>query len=278
MRIGEAGMRKRVCALLLAVMMLCSGCNMEKSQNRVDTVVWIPVNPTEQPIPEETAETIPEETSETEAVKETEAETTPEETKAEEKSNSTGKKPSGNKGSSDKNNSPKETEPKETEPVQTEPPATQAPETNPTDPEDTEPAPTEPENTLYDISGYVVGSLEYGICDEINAAREESKLSLDGRLSAIASCRANEISRVWSHTRPDGRGYATVLGDYGYSAGGVTELLVYVTGNGDADSIAAKWLESDSHRQSLLNAGYRTIGIGVYRADGYTYVCCLLVN
>ena len=94
MRIGEAGMRKRVCVLLLAVMMLCSGCNMEKSQNRVDTVVWIPVSPTELPSePVTTSGTIPEETSETEAAKETEAETTPEETKAEEKSNSTGKNP-----------------------------------------------------------------------------------------------------------------------------------------------------------------------------------------
>lgn len=164
------------------------------------------------------------------------------------------------------------TEPPETESAATEPPETEMPAT--------EPAPTEPEPTeadLYDISGYSLGSLEKSMAAAINAYRAEEglgELSLSSRLSAIASCRGYEVSRVWSHTRPDGRDYRTVLSDYGYG-GSAQELLVYVSGSGDAQSIVDKWMASDSHRELLLGA-VSTVGIGIYRANGYTYIACLL--
>ena len=182
---------------------------------------------------------------------------------------------------------PPATEPPETEPAATELPATEPPETESaateppeTEPSATEPAATEPEPTeadLYDISGYSLGSLEKSMATAINAYRAEEglgELSLSSRLSAIASCRGYEVSRVWSHTRPDGRDYRTVLSDYGYG-GSAQELLVYVSGSGDAQSIVDKWMASDSHRELLLGA-VSTVGIGIYRANGYTYIACLL--
>ena len=151
-----------------------------------------------------------------------------------------------------------------------------------TEPSKTEPPVTEPEPTdppLYDISGYSVGSLEYAMKDAINGYRTAAglgELSLNSRLSAIASCRGYEISRVWSHTRPDGRSYQTVLSDYGYG-GSAQELLVYVSGSGDGQAIIDKWMASDSHKDLLLGS-YSTVGIGVYRTGGYTYVACLLTG
>lgn len=271
-------------AALLGVLLLCSGCGMEEDPYRVDTVVRIPVDPTEAPAATETAEPVETEAPMEESTEEpteapTEAPTeepeqAPEATEAPKKTSSGGSKGSSNKNNStNKGSSSKETEPKETKPAPTEAPATE--------PEVTEPPETEPEDTLYDISGYSVNSLGYGIRDEINALRTAegiSELELSSRLSAIASCRGYELSQVWSHTRPDGRGYATVLEDYGYGAGAVTELLVYVSGSGDAASIVAKWAESDSHRGSMLSESYSTVGIGTYRANGYTYVCVLLVG
>jgi uncharacterized protein YkwD len=115
--------------------------------------------------------------------------------------------------------------------------------------------------------------------DAINGYRTAAglgELSLSSRLCAIASCRGYEISQVWSHTRPDGRGYQTVLSDYGYG-GSARELLVYVSGSGDGQAIIDKWMASDSHKELLLG-GYSTVGIGVYRAGGYTYVACLLAG
>ena len=255
-------MMRKIMVLLFAAALLC-GCGRMEDPYRVDTVVWIPVDPTR--VTEEIAESEPAE--EVTEIPETEAVTQPTEITEpteEKKPASSGRKPSGGNAASKKPGT-------ETKPTQTEPPETEAPET--------EPEETAPE--LYDISGYSLGSLEYAMADAINEARENeglAPLGLGGRLSAIASCRANEIVQVWSHTRPDGRHYSSVLSDYGYGAGSVTELLVYVTGNGDAASVVGKWLESDSHRQSILSGGYTAIGIGTFRTNGYTYICCLLVG
>lgn len=156
------------------------------------------------------------------------------------------------------------TTPTETEPAETTPAETESPETEP---------------LLYDISGYSVGALEYGILDRINEYRAEAELEeleLDEWLCAIGSCRSYESSLVWSHTRPDGRGYATVLSDYGYSTGGVKELLVYVYGSEDGADMVDKWMSSDSHRELLLGS-FSTLGVGVCRANGFTYVACLLI-
>lgn len=188
---------------------------------------------------------------------------------------------------------PLSTEPPTTEPPVTEPPVTELPTTEPpaTEPPTTEPPVAEPPATelpeteppvteppLYDISGYEVGSLELAILDRINEYRAGEglpELYLDYYLSAIASCRSYEACQVWSHTRPDGRGYATVLTDYGYSAGKVSELLAYASG--DAAATVDKWMSSESHREILLG-DFEGAGIGIFRSHGFTYVTCLLVG
>ena len=163
---------------------------------------------------------------------------------------------------------PVSTKPKETEPSVTEPPMTEPPMT--------EPRPTEP--NPYDISGYTVGNLEYRILDRINGYRAEAgleELYLDSYLCAIASCRGYEANLVWSHTRPDGRHFSTVLDDYGYSAEEVQELLAYATANAEAS--VDKWMSSESHRDILLG-DFTTLGVGVYRVSGYTVVACLFIE
>ena len=145
-------------------------------------------------------------------------------------------------------------------------------------PDATEPPMTEPPR--YDIWDYEVGNLEYAMAERINeyrVAADLPELAFDEWLCAIASQRSFELSSVWSNTRPDGRGYATVLGDYGYGAGAVTELLVYDSGYGDGGAMAERWMESDSQRESLLG-DYHTVGVGVYRTGGLTYVTCMLVG
>ena len=170
-----------------------------------------------------------------------------------------------------------ETEPPATEVPATEPPATEIPETEPptTEPPVTEPPETEP--PLYDISDYVVSDLEYAMLDRINEYRMEAELEelwMDEYLCAIASCRAYESSLVWSHTRPDGRGYWTVLADYGYGGGASGELLGY--SNGDGAAVVDKWMSSDAHRE-LLMGGSSAVGIGIYYSGGVIFVAVLLI-
>ena len=302
---------KRLVAILI-LMLVLAGCGRGEDPYRVDTVIRIPANPT-QASTEDGGETeLPGETEASEAVvtepseKEETSPTEPEETAEPTQPKKTpSRKPSTKKDTSKKETNPKETEPeatkpqeteslateeRETQPAATQPPVTEPPTTVPaTEPPITEPPITEPpateapatEPAFYDISGYVQDPVGYDVAAKLNAARTGEgleELTLDSYLSAIASCRAWEISQVWSHTRPDGRDYATVLEDYGYSAYAGGELLVYMTGSGDGADMVRKWTESDSTRARILDGNMTAMGIGVYRANGYTFVCVLLVG
>lgn len=130
----------------------------------------------------------------------------------------------------------------------------------------------------YDISGYQPGALEYAIAEQLNDYRGSVGMpgfAYDPDLCAIASYRSFEISRVWSHTRPDGRSYTTVLSDFDYRVSAAAELLGFATA--DASAIAAKWIGSEDHQEILLG-DFDTIGVGIYQANGVTYVTCLLVG
>lgn len=242
----------------LCIALCLAGCGREDPY-RVDTVVRIPVDPTEST--QETA-------AETEAPAETAAATeAPEPT---EETVSGSGKPSGGKGSSSSGSKKpsgsgtKATEPPETEPLATETPATEPPATEPP----------------YDPSNYSVGSLEYAILDQINAYRREaglSELSISTKLCGIAGLRAMEVAQSWSHTRPDGRSYTTAMSDYGYGFGTAAENLAFAAGSGDAAAIVSEWMEA-STRDNILGNGFTTSGIGVFRSGGGIYVVNILVG
>lgn len=271
--------------ILVLVALLLAGCGdtmvyipEEASRLEGGQVVYIPMDPDKT---EETVPALPEPTQ-------------PEETEPEQKNTATvSKKPaaSSNKGTTSNKTTTtnKETvtgsaKPAETEPVPPENAGSgQITVTEPVNPEPTatEPTATEPPETeppLYDISDYTVSDLEYAMLDRINEYRLEEGLEemwLDEYLCAIASYRGYEASLVWSHTRPDGRGYWTVLDDYGYGGGASGELLGYATGDGAA--VVDKWMNSESHRTLLMGTS-STLGIGIYYAGGVIYVACLMVG
>lgn len=276
---------------------LClAGCGREENPYRVDTVIQIPVDPTNVPTePEPTEiqtepETAPEEETSAPTEKPAASGKTSGSTskKTSSKSSGTGKTTTTKKNSKSEtaSDSSKSTQSEEThatgpKPTETEPVQTVALETEPPSEASTEP-PTEPATEPpYDPSGYRVGSLEYAVLEQINGYREEAglpPLSMDEGLCAVASVRAYEISVLWSHTRPDGRGYKTVLSDYGYSASGAAENLIYASGNGDAAKMVAKWMSAEKNYGTLMSESYTTAGIGIYRSGGVTYLANLLIG
>jgi uncharacterized protein YkwD len=61
-----------------------------------------------------------------------------------------------------------------------------------------------------------------------NAEREKNglaRIEFSDSLSAAADIRAVETTEVFSHTRPDGRSYFTVLSDLGIKNFGSAEIL-----------------------------------------------------
>ncbi|MBO5129239.1 MAG: hypothetical protein J6B95_02695 [Oscillospiraceae bacterium] len=251
---------KKLILLCLLLGLFMTGCGLSRPEAErlflADTVVNIPLNPEETAAPME--ETRPEET----ATEETEAptETLPEETKAPASS----QKPSGSKtNSSSKPAAPKATEPPATQPPETEPPVTEV---------------TQP--PVFDISDYIPGSLESAVAEQINACRADAGLEplhFSGTLCGIASVRAYEICQSWSHTRPDGSGWQTVLSDYGFGYSSAAEELAHTTGY-DAASIVNKWMGAESNSADLLNPAYTTIGVGIYSANGSVFLAAILAG
>ena len=271
-------MKKRILAWLVLGLFL-AGCSFSQQEAerlfQSDTVVNIPLQPEETEAPTEaptesteppaTEETVPEETAE--------AETAPEETKASTSTKKTSSgKSSGSKtsGSGSSSKKPAATEPPETQPPETAPPETLPPETVPPE--------TEPER--FDISGYSPGSMEYAVAEQINAYRTEAglePLSVSTKLCGIAAARAWEVSASWSHTRPDGRGWKSVLGDYGYGYGTASEQLAHTSGY-DAVSVVSSWMGSSSNSAELLNPAYTTIGVGLYSVGGSVFLAAILIG
>ena len=262
-------MKKYLLIICLALML--AGCKTI-ADIKPDTIVDIPLHPTE--VTSEPATEVTEPPTETESP----ATQLPTETATEKSGNTTsGGKTGGGKTSGGKTSGGKGSG--GSQPPATDPP-TQPPTAPPTQPP-TEPpteAPTAP--PAYDPTGYSPGSLDRAVADAVNARRQEAgldALTFDSRLCDIASVRAYELSLEWSHRRPDGSDGLSVLNQYGYGCGWAAENLH--NGAGSVSRIVERWMNSDSSAGNILWSSAATIGVGSYTtADGLTYVAAIFVG
>lgn len=120
-----------------------------------------------------------------------------------------------------------------------------------------------PQNAL---AGEMRDDLAGQVVEQVNRQRAQyglSALQVDEDLSRAARIRALEIVQKFSHTRPDGRRWATV------AAGAYGENIA--RGQKSADKVMAAWLTSAGHRANILKAGYGSIGVCAYVHNGVTY-------
>lgn len=99
----------------------------------------------------------------------------------------------------------------------------------------------------------------------VNQEREKaglSKLSMSTILTGPANRRAKEIKEVFSHTRPDGSEWHTVLDEFNVQVRYGGENLAY--GYNTAKSVVTGWMNSPGHKANILGANFNEIGIGVY--------------
>lgn len=100
----------------------------------------------------------------------------------------------------------------------------------------------------------------------VNEERVKAGLSpveLDTEIASAALIRANEIKTLFSHTRPDGRSFSTVLTDNGIRYNGAGENIAW--GQRSPEEVMNAWMNSDGHRANILNANYTKIGVGHYQ-------------
>jgi len=103
-------------------------------------------------------------------------------------------------------------------------------------------------------------------------------LSSTDLLNTAADIRAKEAIRYWSHTRPDGQRFETVLEETGvhfYRAG---ENLA--AGQRSSEEAVRSWMNSSKgHREALLSFEYGRVGIGVAMDDdGRLYWAQLFID
>ena len=95
-------------------------------------------------------------------------------------------------------------------------------------------------------------------------------LEISGPVCAAASIRADEIVTSFSHTRPDGSPYKTVLSQAGIGYRNCGENVAY--GYRTPEEVMAGWMASEGHRANILEERYSSIGIGYRKGrDGLTY-------
>lgn len=100
----------------------------------------------------------------------------------------------------------------------------------------------------------------------VNVQRSKAGLPLyktTQTLSSAASKRAQEINRSFSHTRPNGTGFSTVLKEYGISYTAAGENIA--SGQRTPQEVVNAWMKSPGHRANILNVKFKKIGIGVYK-------------
>ena len=96
-------------------------------------------------------------------------------------------------------------------------------------------------------------------------------LAYDSKLAAAANERAEEIAEVFAHTRPDGTDCFTVLDEYGIKIWAAGENIAgYYS---DPEEVVEAWMNSQGHRENILDSYFSHIGVGVYEDDdGCVYI------
>lgn len=107
------------------------------------------------------------------------------------------------------------------------------------------------------------------ILNEINEERGFQGLELlnwSEDLATAADIRAEEISRKFSHTRPNNKPWYTCNPSCCYA-----ECLAKATQK-NKENVVIAWLLSPSHSSIVLNPDYKNAGVGVYEKDKRIYV------
>ncbi|WP_300366399.1 CAP domain-containing protein [Brachyspira sp.] len=106
-----------------------------------------------------------------------------------------------------------------------------------------------------------------------NEARKQNNISssliIDKKLTEAAQKRAEELIKLFSHTRPNRTDFSTVLKEYSISYKTAGENIA--NGQFDADDVMKSWLNSTGHRANILQKKFGKIGIGVFEYNGRIY-------
>lgn len=131
------------------------------------------------------------------------------------------------------------------------------------DPSGTQPPENEGNDTEDDVQEM---TYEEQVVALVNAERKKlglKEVTLDKEIEQAAFVRAVEIETSFSHTRPNGSSFSTVLKENGISYRGSGENIAW--GQTSPEAVMKAWMNSDGHRANILNAKFTKMGVGYYQ-------------
>lgn len=132
---------------------------------------------------------------------------------------------------------------------------------------------------MAEMSGLDILAQMQTVADIVNEERQKEGLGLlkmhDG-LSQAAMQRAEEIVSVFSHTRPDGESFATVMKEYDIPHNAAGENIA--AGMPTPEAVMMGWMESPGHRSNIMKPEYKYIGVGYVYKNGSTHWVQLFMN
>lgn len=153
------------------------------------------------------------------------------------------------------------------------------------------PAPDEDEQPSW-ISGYLCtpGGFEYPEIDAKAFADEIFRLTNEERVKAglpeverredvapVTVIRAQELSEFFSHTRPNGEGYMSLMDEYGIQYQWAGENGAKVPATSGPSGMMNGWMNSEGHRNNILNPRHTGLEISVYQVGQMVYCSQMFV-
>jgi hypothetical protein len=138
---------------------------------------------------------------------------------------------------------------------------------------------------IHKRAGSSGGSAPYSVLDGIaadimrrlndeRAARGIRTLAISASLSADAKALADRMAANGQLTHLVD--FSTLMPKHNASAGG--ENIAYTNAKDSPASAHTMWMNSDPHRQNMLNRGFNTLGVGASCRGGVVYVSMLLLR
>ena len=103
------------------------------------------------------------------------------------------------------------------------------------------------------------------VIELVNAARAKegfSPLTKDTTLTSLSNIRSKETATLFSHQRPDGTSWSTVLKQNNVSYTSAAENIA--AGQNTPEVVVKEWMDSPSHRANIMNSEYNKIGVSCY--------------
>lgn len=145
------------------------------------------------------------------------------------------------------------------------------------------PVNVEEADSYVDIDTDEIASLVIDFVNQERESRGKAALERNNELMDNAALRAEEISEQFTHSRPDGSSYNTVVTVKNF---GVGENIA-ATGNGLniekstikglSKDFVKNWMASSGHKKNILDSRYKETGVGVYRDGDILYISQLFI-